>query len=61
MSRVHSLQVPELCHNSGGKALTLDSCGACEGFPRRGEGDAMSWGEVGWSQAGQLAGNEQID
>jgi hypothetical protein len=61
MSRVHSLQVPELCHNSGGEALTFDSCGTCERFPRRGEGDAMPWGEVGWSQAGLLPSSEQID
>jgi hypothetical protein len=45
MPRVHSLQVPELCHNLEGEERRLGRwlC-ACEGFPRRLSCGAMPWG-----------------
>jgi hypothetical protein len=45
MPRVHSLQVPELCHNLEGEVRRLRRwlC-TCEGFPRRLSCGAMPWG-----------------
>jgi len=36
MSRVHSLQVPELYHNLGGRGADARLLCACEGFPSNG-------------------------
>jgi len=61
MSRVHSLQVPELCHNLGWRGADARLLCACEGFPSNGGAlQCLGGTEVGRLQSEGVGGGARL-